>query len=460
MLVTSNNNLQYPNIMETQQSSDESEEKNSEKLGLFKTFIEILCYPDHSFHYLIFVSFCMSVQYYCLTFLIPLYFTWEFGFSDVESGLIFGLFGAIVGVFSIVFSYFVYGVSLKKGLLASAGLGVAGFLLLIIGEKYSSLVGIFLEAVSCALFWPYLEYGIKEYSLNSHRNLCSSLYFISVYAAGIMTGLTIDCLNQFGTKQVFTIVYIICIVFLLIAARFLLKCTELSISSYEKVPITEIICKKKFFKFFWLNFFLIVLRSSTFGHLDATFPKYFQRINGQKGKFGTFIAIHSTIMIISAFFCTKLTDFFSNPGLILIGNMVAVSGSLPLAFSNDNLSFFIFIFCMALGEALITPRLLDYTYYVACENQERACENQERVYLAMSSLPFYFSMILTGISSGELLENFCPDQRKTCNNVWKINFLTSFSSFIVFVFAKKWLFDTQKPSDEIELIKIGNTSGP
>ena len=436
--------------METEHGAEESEETGELKKGIFATLLEILFYPDKSFHYLMFTSLCMSVQYYCLTFLIPLYFTVEFGYSDLEAGVIFGLFGVFVGIFSLVFSYFIYQVSLKRGLLLSVGLGVVGFGLLVFNEKYSSLVGILFEAASCSIAWPYLEYGIKVYSSDSHRFLCSSLYFISIYTAGVISGIFIDSLNEIfqGGKAVFTVIYLICIVSLLIAGVFILMCSEIYMrKKHKKETIEGFSNKTKFFKFFSLILILISLRTTCFGHFDATLPKYIQRVHGKNSKFGFFISIHSTIMILNIFLCTKLTEWFSNPSLIIFGNCLAVFGTLPLAFSNSYLAFAAFVIGTSFGEAILAPRLLDYTYFIAKDKQEG-------VYLALSSLPFYFAMIGTGISSGEELEKFCPEKGENCNFVWKLNFLFSLLELFLFICVKKWVFEREVEQELIELVKI------
>ena len=437
--------------METEHGAEDIQEINELKKGLFGTLLEILFYPDKSFHYLMFTSLCMSVQYYCLTFLIPLYFSVEFGYSDLEAGVIFGLFGVFVGIFSIIFSYFIYQVSLRRGLLMSAGLGIVGFGLLAFNEKYSSLVGIIFEAASCSIAWPYLEYGIKVHSSDSHRFLCSSLYFISIYTAGVISGILIDGLNEVfqGKKEVFTVIYLICIVSLLLAGVFILMCSELYIKKeYKKGTIKEIFTEKKFLKFFSIILILISLRTTCFGHFDATLPKYLQRVHGKNSKFGFFIAIHSAIMILNIFFCTKLTEWFSNPNLIIFGNCLAVLGTLPLAFSNSYFAFASFVFGTSFGEAILAPRLLDYTYFVAKDKQEG-------VYLALSSLPFYFAMIGTGVSSGEELEKYCPEKGENCNFVWRINFLCSFFELLLFFCVKKWIFESEAKQEIIELVKIG-----
>ena len=422
--------------MESQ--SIETNTDKHEKKSIIAGLLQVLRYKNKSYCLLILTSFCVSVQYYSLIFFIPLYFSIEFGFTDLSAGLVFGIFGALIGSFSIIFSYFTYRVSLKAGLSFSIFLGILGFALLLLNNRYAGLTGILIQSASCSLTWPYIEFGIKENSKEEHRNICTSIYYISTYSAGILTGTLIDSLTSFISdyNEIFRIIYSISIISLLFSLGFILACDNCYINNSSRLDFTIILTDQHFWKYSLLIFLLIILRSFTFGHLDATIPKYIQKLHGQSYKFGSLITLYSVLMIVFTLICTYLTNFLSNFKLILIGSVFGVLSLVPLIFSDDYKSFCLFVTAASIGESILTPRLLDYTYFVARKKQEG-------VYLAIASLPYYFSMIVTGSFSGFMMEKFCGNKdEEECRGLWKYSIGAGILTFVILAgLAKRIKFE-------------------
>jgi len=59
-----------------------------------------------------------------------------------------------------------------------------------------------------------------------------------------------------------------------------------------------------------------------------------------------------------------------------------------------------FVIFVSLGEGIMGPRVLDYIIYVAPEGAEG-------LYLALSAIPMYFGMVISGVISGLLFNEFC-----------------------------------------------------
>jgi MFS family permease len=138
-------------------------------------------------------------------------------------------------------------------------------------------------------------------------------------------------------------------------------------------------------------------------------------------------------MIFFTLFCTYLTNFLSNFKLILIGSGFGIISLVPLIFSDDYKSFCLFVTAASIGESILTPRLLDYTYFVAKKKQEG-------VYLAVASLPYYFSMILTGAFSGFMMEKFCGSKdEEECRGLWKYSLGAGISAFVILAGLAKWI---------------------
>ena len=137
------------------------------------------------------------------------------------------------------------------------------------------------------------------------------------------------------------------------------------------------------------------------------------------------LAIHSVTMIVGVFSLTTLTYSYSSYSLIIVGAAIGSLGSSLLIFSNELWAIVLFVIAISIGESIWVPRLLDYTYSIAPKGQEG-------IYLAISNCPFYFGMILTGITSGTLLKLFCPNTEvqetnanEKCYMIWEFVFLGS-----------------------------------
>ena len=429
-------------------SSDETYPTPKEsKLTEYKNSFPLLLKSETSYFLTILINFATSVQYYILVTLIPLYFTDEHGFTDVQAGAMFGVFGIVIGFSSIYLTHNIHQISFKRGLYASFILGCIGFGLLMYNDVWLSIVSVLIfQAISCSITWPYIEYGIKMYSNQEIRSLSTSIFYMSQYLAGIVTGVTIDSLwtNITDKQSLYFLISSVGITLLVIAAFSLYLCRDVS-NIEEEVSKTEGILKtKKFWRYCFLIFILIMLRSSSFGHLDATLPKYMLRMEGDDAHFGMMLAIHSFNMMLGLLFLTSLTYYFQSYDLILLGAAIGSLGSIWLIFIESMAGYTLFVLFISTGESIWVPRVLDYTYAVAPEGQEG-------IYLALCNCPFYFGMIVTGATSGMLLYEFCPDDDNTgsCYKVWLyVLFGSIFITFLLFS-LKKIIVGPKEESNEI-----------
>jgi hypothetical protein len=71
-----------------------------------------------------------------------------------------------------------------------------------------------------------------------------------------------------------------------------------------------------------------------------------------------------------------------------------------------------FAVIISVGEAIYSPRLIDYTLQVAPKGKEA-------IYIGIANVPNFLSLLVTGISSGVLLTVFCPKtDNEKCDVIW------------------------------------------
>lgn len=420
------------------QSMAESGKTKSEGHMTLSNSIRVLLRSEKSLFFIFLINLCCSVQFYVLVTLIPLHFSTSHSFSDPLSGLVFGGFGITIGFLSIYLSYQMSRISLKRGLSISFILGIIGFILMLFNDSTICLISIILfHGISCSIAWPYAEYGVKEYSCESIRTLSSSCFFISNYMAGIATGFLLDYLWITLNNELLVYVYacyfgIIFLVIGLISLKFCKSVHEIKVDSMDHEGIFA--CKR-FIRYCFLILIMVLIRSSSFGHLDATLPKYLIRTQGNNAHFGIMLSVHSISMIFGLVTLTVLTYYFESFDLICVGALLGSLGCISTIFSSDIIAFFILVIFISIGESIWVPRLLDYTFKVAPEGKEG-------IYLAMSNCPFYFGMILTGSESGWLFDWYCSKEGdESCYYIWVFVFVSSLLIVMSLIGLKRWIVE-------------------
>ena len=371
----------------------------------FSVSLGILWRSESSLFRIFILNFLMSFQFHFLVLLVPIYFTDEHDLSDLLSGTIFGIFGILIGVLSILISCYSNKISLRTILVVSSMLGLVGFILMGFANMYLSLFSIIVfQSLSCAISWPFTEFGIKVYADPDARDMACSIYYMCNYVSGVVAGVFVDIVWTLfeDDTALYQILYFTqaasCLVSVVVALGLRDVIPERFISGR-----TNVLKSKTFWRYVGLISLMVVMESACFGHLDSTFPKYLMRItDDDAAHFGLMFAAHTAIIMISIFIFAGLDFYYESYGLIVIGSAIGAVSTISLVFWENYVSFSIMIFGVSVGEALWVVRLLEYTFQVAPEGHES-------IYLALCNCPFYFGMIITGVTSGILLDEYCPE---------------------------------------------------
>jgi MFS family permease len=85
----------------------------------------------------------------------------------------------------------------------------------------------------------------------------------------------------------------------------------------------------------------------------------------------------------------------------LIGTSIATLGPIPMFFGMNIYNFMIFIVIVSFAEALYAPMINVFSFNFTKDGHEGT-------FLTLTAAPVYFTMALTGIVGGYLLENYYP----------------------------------------------------
>jgi dipeptide/tripeptide permease len=187
-------------------------------------------------------------------------------------------------------------------------------------------------------------------------------------------------------------------------------------------------------KAFWVYIFMLSLLVPVrlvFYHFHYTWPKYGIRLLGEGAKVGNIYGVLNPMLIVFLVpLFGALTRKISSYKVMLAGSTLSAasvfiaalparwfawltdtwvgeivySAWLHVPLDRQNPTYFVMIlciFCFTVGEALWSPRLLQFTAEIAPKGREGS-------YIALSYLPFFLAKLIAGPMSGLLLANYVP----------------------------------------------------
>lgn len=195
--------------------------------------------------------------------------------------------------------------------------------------------------------------------------------------------------------------------------------------------IKEVTSQKSFWKFVCLIILLMGVRI-VYRHLDATFPKYMVREFGKEVNYGSLIAINPFLVVIILPLFAPLSYIFSAYTQIMIGAFITSLSPFFLVSGPHLWSSIMFVIILSIGEALWSPRLYEYTIAITEAGREG-------IYMALASSPMFIATLITGATSGMMLEKFCPEKgHKESYKMWLIiGCTTIISPILLFIYKNK-----------------------
>lgn len=348
-------------------------------------------------------------------------------FTELEAGGIFALIGLAVGVCAILFSNYPARYGVKPGLCLGSSLGLAtNILMYMLRDRYVQVGIMFLLYIpAISINFISLKLAVKQFTYPETRSFGFSLFYMVFFIAAGLSGVTIDVLLTYYGVNVKPFTYLFVLnAGLYTCALILTYCLRNFDAETQKthIPIfdmtqsawdytKEALSHPNFSRFFSLILLLSIVKSVYF-HLNATLPLYMYRDLGEGAHFGYMMAGHQLVLILSTPSLTFLVYHFQSFTLLLIGSFITALSVLVFVFGSNYYTIAAFVSVISFGEAIYSPRLVDYTL-------EIAPKGKEALYIGIANIPNFLSLLVTGISSGILLHFFCPeDADGECRIMW------------------------------------------
>ena len=438
------------------------------------------------------LKFLDSYSYFSFSIIFVLFMSHDFGYTDVEAGLIYGLWGALITVYGLITGSIVDNLGVAKSLRLGFVLSLIARIgiLLTTSRKILLLhVCVILPLGNC-MGIPVLTTGIRRYTNESNRGFAFGLFYVIMNVAALLAGPIVDMCTilhkdgdegddetQNNSEQTYDgweltgyrMVVLTGVVANVIAVLVTLTVREIKVdtaapddglgridspgrpqrkvSAFTPIQgnylsiLKDTIYTKRFWRFLVVCMITLNVRM-IFRHLDATWPKYMIREFGENVPKGTIYSINPAFIIILVPLVTAATSKIDPLLMIHHGSYVSSLSVFFLVISTSLWSSTAFVVLLSIGESIWSPRLYDYTMSVSKEGREGT-------YMALSAAPLFLAKLPVGVMSGWLLETYCPETgTRNSQMMWLIIGLTTISSPIFMTVF--WKYISYKDLEEVE----------
>ena len=371
------------------------------------------------------MELCERAAYYGFFIVLTLYLTDIVGFDDKATGVVAGVFFALLYFFPPFVGAIADKIGFKNGLILAFTLLTIGYFFLgVFHSKVLVIVFLFVVLIGGSFIKPLITGTVAKTTseVNKARGFSLFYWVVNIGAFGgktvvpsIRQGIGLEYVNFFSSGMAFLA---------LLLAIFIFKPID---SNTEGKKIKDVVdALIRIFKTPRLIILtLIVAGFWIIQHqLYATMPKYVIRLLGEDAKPEWLANVNPLVVVIFVVLITQLTKKYKAVTVMFIGMLIMPLSALVMAFSQSleaitgssisvlgwfslhplTVMMIIGIAIQGLAECFISPRFLEYFSL-------QAPKGEEGVYMGFSHLHSFFSALLGFIMSGFLLDKYCPDPK-------------------------------------------------
>ncbi len=370
------------------------------------------------------MELCERAAYYGFFIVLTLYLTDIVGFTDKETGIVAGVFFALLYFFPPFVGAISDKIGFKNGLIiAFSFLTIGYFFLGVFHSKALVLFFLFLVLIGGSFIKPLITGTVAKTTstINKARGFSLFYWVVNIGAFGgktvvpsIRQGIGLEYVNFFSAGMAFLA---------LLFAIFIFKIDEGRDEKGKSISDVFLALKKIFTTPRLISLTLIVAGFWIIQHqLYATMPKYVIRLLGESAKPEWMANVNPLIVVLFVVLITQLTKKYKAVTVMFIGMIIMPFSALAMAMSQNleaitgssidifgmftmhplTLMMIVGIGIQGLAECFISPRFLEYF-------ANQAPKGQEGVYMGFSHLHSFFSALVGFIMSGFLLDAYCPN---------------------------------------------------
>ena len=370
-----------------------------------------------------FMELCERAAYYGFFIVLTLFLTDIVGFTDIETGIVVGLFYGLLYLFPTFVGAYVDKIGFRKGMIIAFGMLTVGYFFLgFFQTKIPVLFFLFILLVGASFIKPLITGTVAKTTNEINRARGYSLFYWIVnigafsgktFVPFIRQGLGLEYVNFFSAAMAF------------IAFLFAIFFYQEPDNTSESKNIRDIfralmgiLHKPRL----WVLTLIITGFWLIQGQLYATMPKYVIRLLGEGAKPEWLANVNPLVVVLFVVLVTQMMKKRQAVTSMLWGMLLMPLSALAMAMSQElesitgpTVSFFgmvdlhpltvmmiVGIAIQGLAECFISPRFLEYFSF-------QAPKGEEGLYLGFSHLHSFLSAIIGFSMSGFLLDKYCPN---------------------------------------------------
>ena len=404
--------------------------------------------------------------YFAISTNLTIYLTTNFGLSDMNAGIVYGIWGALLVAFGIPTGFLIDKFGIQKSLLIGALFNVVARTVFALTDSLVLVLGaLFIgTTIGSGFFISVLHVAVNRYTEKNSK--LSGFAFALLYTAmnvgaiGAMVGTDMALaltLYFEGYRLLFVVGAAASVLQLVISVVYKEPKSEESLAVEEEVTLRRcagVLLEKSFWRLIGINVFCIGVRSM-FRHWETLLPKWLTRVYPGI-HYGTLLALNPILIIPFTPLVNAITQHFSQVYWVLVAGTLfsALSPLPPWLWVSQSTAPMLLSICLFTipGEAVYSPKLGQVTL-------ERSPAGKKGIYSGLIPIPYFAGNIFSGLFSGWLLDSYCPDPSESsslggslefsearaneCSKVWGWVILTAVTSPILLAAFKK-LLDTEE----------------
>lgn len=373
-----------------------------------------------------FVELLERGAYYGMFIVITLFLSQVVGFSDVEAGIVSGIFSGGLYLLPTFAGAYADKIGFKKALvIAFATLTIGYFLFAAFPTKLPVMAGILCIMIGGATIKSVITATVAKETNKQNRARAFSIFYAmvnvgsflgktAVYPIRLQLGLIY--VNYFSAGLT-----LIALILILLFFKSYTEKNETKSAGEIWAGLVRILTNKRLL--------ILVLISTGFWitqfQLYASMPKYVIRMVGEHASPEWIANVNPLIVVFTVMLLTQLLrnvkaitsmafGMFVIPIAAIamslgpwlsseLGNQISILGLFTL--HPISLMLIVGIILQAIAESLISPRYLEFFSL-------QAPAGQEGMYLGFSNIHMFFAAVSGFFISGYLLDKFCPDPNK------------------------------------------------
>jgi len=368
--------------------------------------------------------------YYGIFIAITFYLSNLLGFSDIEAGIISGIFSATTYFLQMFSGAYADRLGYRKSLLLAFGmmpiayfaLGLLPYLYRDFGEGYRWLIipVMLILVFSGSITKSIIRASVARETTTENRAKGYSIFYMIVNIGAFSGKSIIDPLRSFTGQNAYIYVNFISAALCLLAfvtTYFLYKSVNTAGEGKSFREIGEGMVKL----FTKPRLLVLILIAAGFWtiqqQLYASMPKYVVRMVGESAKPGWIANVNPLVVVLLVNVVTSfmknrsaLTSIFVGILLVPVAAIIMSTGTMLgdqpiLGLHPVTFTLVLGIMLQGLCECFITPRYLEYFSY-------HAPKGEEGLYLGFSQMDSFFASLIGFFMSGFLLDKYCPDPAK------------------------------------------------